>query len=116
MNIEIYREYCISKQHVTEDFPFDENVLVFRIAGKIFSLTDTFEFLSVNLKCDPERAIELREQYSGIMPGYHMNKKHWNTISTDGSVSDPLILSLVDHSYELVVKGLPAKTRKEIGL
>jgi predicted DNA-binding protein (MmcQ/YjbR family) len=114
MNIEQYRELCLSLPHVTEDMPFDENVLVFRIGGKIFTLFDVNDFTSVNLKCDPERAIELREQNDGILPGYHMSKKHWNTIRMDGSVDDQLISELVHHSYDLVFKSLTAVKRKEL--
>ena len=114
MNIEQYREICLSLPHTTEDMPFDENVLVFRVGGKIFTLLDVNDFSSVNLKCDPERAIELREQYDGILPGYHMNKKHWNTVLTDGSVSDDLIAELAQHSYDLVFKSLPLIKRKEL--
>lgn len=115
MNIEAYREYCLSKPNTTEDFPFDENVLVFRVGGKIFSLCDVHLFESVNLKCDPERAVELREQYSGIVPGYHMNKVHWNTVAMDGSVPDTLIRELVDHSYQLIIRSLPKKVREQLG-
>ena len=82
----------------------------------MFALTDVDEFESVNLKCEPDRAIELREQYSSIIPGYHMSKKHWNTIIMDGSLSDEFVKELIDHSYDLVVASLRAKTRKELGL
>ncbi len=111
MNIEVYRDYCLQKPGVTEEFPFDENTLVFKVRGKMFALTDVDQFISINLKCDPQRAIELREQYPGIQPGYHMNKKHWNTIETDGSVGDKLLFELIDHSYDLVVAGLPRNLR-----
>lgn len=112
MNIEDYREYCISKKGVTEEFPFDEKTLVFKVVGKMFALCDVDEFRSMNLKCDPERAIELRENYSGINAGYHMNKKHWNTIDCDGSVEDDLCKELIDHSYDLVVSKLTKKDRE----
>ena len=82
MNIEEYREYCIGKPGVTEGFPFDLNTLVFKVMGKMFALTNVDLFVSINLKCDPDYAIELREQYEGIKPGYHMSKKHWNTCDT----------------------------------
>lgn len=115
MNIEYYREYCLSKPGTSEGMPFDDKVLVFKVMGKMFALTDIDAFASVNLKCDPERAIELREQHDGnIIPGYHMNKKHWNTITTDGSVPDTLIKELIDHSYELVVKSLTKKQKEEL--
>lgn len=107
MKINFFRDYCLNKPGVSEDTPFDENTLCFKIGGKIFAIIDIEEFQSVNLKCDPERAIELREQFEGIQAGYHMNKKHWNTVLFDGSVSDKLILELVDHSYDLVLNSLP---------
>ena len=107
MKINFFRDYCLNKPGVSEDTPFDENTLCFKIGGKIFAIIDIEEFQSVNLKCDPERAIELREQFEGIKAGYHMNKKHWNTVLFDGSVSDKLILELVDHSYDLVLNSLP---------
>ena len=114
MNIEELREYCLSKKGVTESFPFDETTLVFKVMDRMFALTDLEGDLSVNLKCDPEKAIELRERYPAVIPGYHMNKKHWNTILIDGSIPDSLIFFLIDHSYELVVKGLSQKKRKEL--
>lgn len=114
MDIESYRQYCLAKQGVTEEFPFDENTLVFKVGSKIFALADVDLFESVNLKCNPERAILLREQYQGIRPGYHMNKKHWNTIEMDGSVPDALICQLIDHSYDLVFDGLPKVKQQKI--
>lgn len=111
MNIEEFRNYCLLKRGVTEDFPFDATTLVFKVSGKMFALTDLEGDFSVNLKCDPERAIQLREQYPSIIPGYHMSKKHWNTIMIDGSVDNDLLLELIDHSYILVVSGLPLKSR-----
>jgi predicted DNA-binding protein (MmcQ/YjbR family) len=114
MNIEEFRDYCLQKNGVTEEFPFDSDTLVFKVLGKMFALTDVNAFTSINLKCDPEKAIELREQYSEVMPGYHMNKKHWNTVDMHGSLSDKLIKAWIDDSYKLVVNSLPAKTRKQI--
>lgn len=114
MDIESFRNICIAKAGVTESFPFGEDVLVFKVMNKMFALTGVDLFESANLKCDPERAVQLREQYTGIKPGYHMNKTHWNTIMMDGSVPDPLISELIDHSYELVVASLPAKVREEL--
>ena len=114
MNIEEYRDYCLSKPGVTEGFPFDEKVLVFKVMGKMFALTDVDKFDGVNLKCDPERAIELRETNPGIAPGFHMSKSNWNTVSTDGSVEDILFYELIDHSYEMVVTGLTKKLKKEL--
>ena len=109
MDIEFFREYCLAKKGVNESFPFDNQTLVFKVMDKLFALTDIDLFTSINLKCDPERAIELREEYNGILPGYHMNKKHWNTVMTDGSVPDDLIKGLIDQSYFLVIKGLSQK-------
>ncbi len=114
MNIEELRTWCISKKGVSEDFPFDETTLVFKVMGKMFALTDLEGDLSINLKCDPEKAVELRELYSCVLPGYHMSKKHWNTILVDGSVPDQLIRQWIDHSYELVVEKLSRKQRDEL--
>jgi predicted DNA-binding protein (MmcQ/YjbR family) len=102
MNVEILREYCISKGHATEGFPFGENTLVFKVKGRIFALANLDGDLSVNLKCDPLLALELREKFSAVTPGYHMNKKHWNTVILDGSIPDKEILDWIDHSYDLV--------------
>ncbi len=113
MDIEFFRTYCLAKKGVTEGFPFDKNIFVFKVMNKMFALTDLEQFVSINLKCDPERAIELRESNNGITAGYHMNKKHWNTVLTDGSVDDKLLIELIDHSYELVVKGFTKKLREE---
>jgi len=103
MNIEEFRIYCLQKNDVTECFPFDEQTLVFKVKGKMFALTDLMESFSINIKCDPDKAIELREHYSCVLPGYHMNKKHWNTIIIDGSIPDKLLKEWIDHSYDLVV-------------
>ena len=112
MNIEEFRVYCLSKPMVMEDFPFDQTTLVFKVCGKIFALTglDNIEF-KVNLKCDPDRAVELREEYESIRAGFHMNKKHWNTVIVDGSFPEDLFRELIDHSYDLVIRGLPKKLR-----
>ncbi|MFZ2339660.1 MAG: MmcQ/YjbR family DNA-binding protein [Bacteroidales bacterium] len=104
MNIEILREYCISKKDVTESFPFDDDTLVFKAGGRIFALVNLEGDLSINLKCDPALAVELRERYSSVTPGYHMNKKHWNAVLVDGSVPDKEVFSWIDHSYDLVLK------------
>jgi len=114
MNIEEYREYCISKSGVTESFPFDDKILVFKVMNKMFALTDVDEFISINLKCDPDYAIELREQYEGIHAGYHMSKKHWNTCTNSSDVSDELMKQLIDDSYELVVSKLTKKLKEEL--
>ncbi|MBS1548154.1 MAG: MmcQ/YjbR family DNA-binding protein [Bacteroidetes bacterium] len=114
MNIETFRQLCLQKPGVTEETPFGPDTLVFKVAGKMFALTGLDTFASVNLKCDPERAVELREEHEGILPGYHMNKRHWNTVLTDGSVKDTLVRELLDHSYALVVASLPKKTRDRL--
>ena len=113
MNIEELRNYCMKKTGVTESFPFGENTLVFKANGKMFLATHIDEQpLSFNAKCEPQRAIELREHYEAVQPGYHMNKKHWNTVTADGSMSDSLLYELIDHSYELVRgKSKPAKAK-----
>jgi predicted DNA-binding protein (MmcQ/YjbR family) len=104
MDIESLRDYCISKKNATESFPFGDDTLVFKANGKIFALVNLDGDLSINLKCEPAFAIELRERYSSVIPGYHMNKIHWNTINLDGSVPDREIFSWIDHSYERVSK------------
>jgi len=114
MDAEIVRNYNLRKKGVTEGFPFDEATLVFKVMGKIFCLLSLDYPGSMNLKCDPVRAIELREKYEDINPGYHMNKKHWNTIDLTGTLDDQLIFKLIDHSYGLVVKGLPKKVKNEL--
>ena len=117
MNIEDFRTYCLSKKGVSEDFPFDESTLVFKVGGKIFALTglDNPEF-KVNLKCDPEWAIELRETYDVIQPGYHMSKKHWNTVHFENNLPDTFLYQLIDHSYDCVVKTLSKKERENLAL
>jgi predicted DNA-binding protein (MmcQ/YjbR family) len=112
MDFEAFVNYCLRKKAVKEDFPFDKNTLVFKVKGKMFALADVDLFESINLKCDPDKSIELRERYEGITPGYHMNKKHWNTVVTNGSVPDKLLYELIDHSYQLVVESLSKKDRK----
>ncbi|GGZ28126.1 hypothetical protein GCM10007049_21300 [Echinicola pacifica] len=116
MDIEYFRNYCLSKPSATEDTPFDANTLCFKVGGKIFAIINIEVFESVNLKCDPERAIELREQYNGVLPGYHMNKKHWNTVSFGADVPDPRVLEMVDHSYELVFASLSKNQKAALGL
>ena len=118
MNLETYYEYCLSKKGVTEHFPFDEYTLVFKISGKMFALSSLNQWEngqpSVNLKCDPERAEELRAEYDDIQPGFHMSKTHWNTITINASVSDTLVKELIDHSYDLVFKSLTKKLQNDI--
>ncbi len=121
MNIEQYYEYCLSKPGVTEHFPFDKNVLVFKVLGKMFALSglDSWENgeAAINLKCDPEYAQELRAEYESVEPGYHMSKKHWNTIKIyKGEVPPKLISKLIDHSYDLVFKSLPKKTQNSLNM
>ena len=118
MNLETYYDYCISKKGVTEHFPFDKDTLVFKVGGKMFALSSLIQWekgeASVNLKCDPERALELRAEYEDIIPGWHMSKIHWNTIYLNKNVSDKLVKELIDHSYELVFKSLTKKIQLEI--
>ncbi len=114
MNIEEFREYCLAKPATSESLPFDNKTLVFKVHNKMFSLAGIENFESVNLKCDPEYAIELREKFEGVQPGYHMNKQHWNTVLTDGSVLDDLLYELIDHSYDLVARGLRKKVRDSL--
>lgn len=118
MDIQELYEYCLSKKGVTEHFPFDEDTLVFKVAGKMFCLTSLQKWEqgnpSLNLKCDPEKAIELRAEYKGIQPGYHMSKKHWNTVFLNCDVTTKMMLELLNHSYHLVVESLPKKIKQEI--
>jgi predicted DNA-binding protein (MmcQ/YjbR family) len=114
VNIESLRNYCLSKKGVTEEFPFDENTLVFKVMGKMFALADVEEFEGINLKCEPEEAIQLREKYDAVQPGYHMSKKHWNTIIMDGSIPDKLIYKWIDDSYVLVVDKLSKKDKSTL--
>lgn len=115
MNIEKIREYCLGKPGVTEGFPFGQDVLVFKVMNKMFALTGLDGNPPyVNLKCDPERAIELREEFEAIKPGWHMNKQQWNSVYFTGSIPGDLVLELIDHSYELVVLGLKKKEKDEL--
>ena len=115
MNIEEYRDFCLTKPGTTEETPFGPETLVFKVMGKMYALTGMDRFEYINLKCDPEYAIELREQFDGsIRPGYHMNKKQWNSVDTDGSVPDEKIYHLINHSYDLVVSKLPKKLKEEL--
>ena len=114
MNIEELRDHCLQLKGVTEDFPFGEDTLVFRVGGKIFLLTGLEEADRFNVKCDPERAVELRERYSEVKPGYHMNKKHWNTVYMNGSLTKKQLCELIEHSYDLILKSLPKKIQEEL--
>lgn len=114
MNIEDFRDYCLLKAGVTEETPFGPETLVFKVGGKVFALTDIDTFGSINLKCDPERAVELRDQYEYVLPGYHMNKKHWNTVLIGTGAPENQLRELIDHSYDLVRASLPKKLREEL--
>ena len=120
MNIQQLYEFCLSKKAVTEHFPFDEDTLVFKVGGKMFCLTSLKEWEkgnpTLNLKCDPEKAIQLREEYEAIIPGYHMNKTYWNTVGINQDVTNKMILDLINHSYELIVSSLTKKVKIEFGL
>lgn len=112
MNIEEIREYCISKKGVEETFPFDDTTLVMKVMNKIFCLLSLEGDNSMNLKCEPEKAIELRERFDFVVPGYHMNKRHWNTVYFTKTLDSNLLRSMIDDSYNLIVEGLPKKKRK----
>ncbi|TKC00599.1 MmcQ/YjbR family DNA-binding protein [Pedobacter cryophilus] len=114
MHIESLREYCISKKGVLESFPFSDDTLVFKVANKIFLLASLDQPISFNVKCDPEEAIILREKHSEVLPGYHMNKKHWNTVYYNGSLSEIQIFEMIDHSYNLVLQSLPKILQNQI--
>jgi len=114
MHIDEFRDYCLNKTAVTEGFPFDSSTLVFKVKGKMFALCNVDEFSGFNLKCDPEYAVELRERYPDLIkPGYHMNKTHWNTVSSEG-LDVKLQKKLIDHSYELIVASLPKRIQSEL--
>ena len=118
MNLEMYYEYCLSKKGVTEHFPFDQDTLVFKVGGKMFALSSLNQWEkgepSVNLKCNPDYAQELREQYGDIKPAFHMSKVHWNTVAINSEVADKFVKELIDDSYELVFKSLTKKIQSEI--
>ena len=118
MNLETFYEYCISKKGVTEHFPFDKDTLVFKVGEKMFALSSLRQWESgtpsVNLKCNPDRALELRAQYDAIQPGYHMSKVHWNTVSINSEISDLFLKEMIDHSYVLVFSSLTKKIQNEI--
>lgn len=115
MDIETLRDYCLQKPGAEESFPFGDQTMVFKVGNKAFLLAGLEGTKGFNAKCDPDRAVELREEYSEITPGYHMNKKHWNTVSMEGRLGAKLLKELIDHSYELVFASLPKKLRDEIG-
>ena len=115
MDLAEFREYCLTKPGSTEGTPFGPDVLVFKVSGKMFALAALDELpTTVNLKCDPDLALDLRDRYEEVRPGYHMNKKHWNTVQIEGAIPDAELRKMIDHSYELVIKGLP-KSRAKVG-
>lgn len=114
MNIEEFRNFCLSKKGATESLPFDEKTLVYKVGNKMFALADMVSFRFANLKCDPEKSIDYRETFEGIKPGWHMSKKHWNSVYVDSDVSHQMFYELIDGSYDLVVKSLSKKLREEL--
>ncbi len=114
MNIEEFREHCLSFTGATEDFPFDENTLAFRVMDKIFALTDVNKFSRINLKCDPVKAATLRTLYEEVKPGFHMNKRHWNSVDPKGSIDDEIIKEWINDSYNLVVESLARKKQRKL--
>jgi len=116
MNIEDFRQYCLSLPGVTESFPFDDITLVFKVMDKMFSLTSLDGDFRINLKCDPEKALELREKFDAVIPGYHMSKQHWNTIIMDGSIGNDLIIKWINDSYGLIVSKLTKIQREKLAL
>jgi predicted DNA-binding protein (MmcQ/YjbR family) len=114
MNLASFQSYCLAKKGVTEEFPFDQTTLVYKVMGKMFALANSEAFSSINLKCDPEYGAQLREEYSSVLPGYHMNKKHWITVLMDGSIPDKRVVQWIDDSYQLVVESLPKSQKKAI--
>lgn len=115
MNIESFREYCLAKPSATEDTPFGPEDIVFKVEGKMFAIAALDEVPPrVNLKCDPDLALELRDRFEQVTPGYHMNKKHWNTIVLDGVVPEREVKKMIDHSYDLVVQSLPKAKRAKL--
>jgi len=114
MNAEEIRDYCVAKPGVTESFPFDKDTLVFKVLDKVFLLINLANPDSFNVKCDPEEAIKLREEFSEVVPGYHMNKKHWNTVFINGRLSNKQIFQMIDNSYFLVIQGLPKNKKEEL--
>lgn len=117
MTIDSIRDHCLAKKGVSEGFPFGEQALVFKVGSKMFALLSLSDVpSSINLKCDPEWSAELRDRYPAVQPGYHMNKTHWNTVVIDGSISSPDVCQMIDHSYDLVARGLPRAERQALGL
>lgn len=114
MDVEKVREYCLNKKGVTESFPFDDTTLVFKVMNKMYALLNLEPPVSINLKCDPEKAVVLREEYEEVKPGYHMNKVHWNTLDLTGGLRESFVKEMIDHSYELIVAKLPKKVKAEL--
>jgi predicted DNA-binding protein (MmcQ/YjbR family) len=114
LNIESFRSFCLSLKGTTEEFPFGEDTLVYKVMGKMFALTDLESFQSINLKCDPETGVQLREQYASVLPGYHMNKKHWITVLMDGSISDKEVRAWTEQSYQLVAASLTKSQKSDL--
>ena len=118
MNLDYFYDYCLSKKGVTEHFPFDEDTLVFKVAGKMFCLASLKDWENgnptVNLKCDPDEALALRDIFPAILPGYHMNKKHWNTLDLTGDLPQSEVFKQIDHSYALIVKKLPKAVKQRL--
>jgi predicted DNA-binding protein (MmcQ/YjbR family) len=114
MHIEAFQQYCLNKKGVTEEYPFGNLTMVMKVMGKMFALANLDGELSLNLKCDPEKAIELRERYSAVQPGYHMNKQHWNTLYMDGSIPVALVKEWIDDSYNLIVNSLTKKLQVQL--
>lgn len=110
------RNHCSAKMAVSESFPFDQHTMVWKVAGRIFAIADIDAFTGVSLKCDPERAVALREEFVGVRPGWHLNKTHWNSVDADQDVPWERVKRLIDHSYDLVIAGLPKKSRIPFGL
>jgi len=116
MDIIAFRNFCLKLKGTSEGFHFDNKTLVFKVGGKMFALTDVDSFVSINLKANPEKSIVLRETFNAVNPGFHMNKKHWNTIDVNSDLNDELLLELILDSYNLVVKSLTKKTRDELSI
>jgi len=114
MTLTEYQHFCEALRGVTAEFPFDEKTLVHKVKGKMFALTNFEHFNSISLKCDPDDALALREKYQAVRPGYHLNKRHWNTIDLDGSVEEEILFKWIKESYQLVVRKLPLKVRREL--
>lgn len=114
MNIEELRNFCLSLKGTSEKMPFDDKILAFYVMNKMFCLTNLHLFESINIKCDPDEALLLREEFEEVIPGYHMNKKHWNTVNVKGKIPDKLLKKWIVNSYNLVIKGLPKKVKLQL--